>query len=337
MTGARFLDLASADQREAYVVASQSLNKSATVLEKDMWVCWTLDALFSCPNLPTMAFKGGTSLSKVFDAIARFSEDIDVTIDHAGLMPEIDPYDPGISGKQRKRDDESLSRAMVALVRDIVAPHLQRHLADLGLDGALDSGTDGELVVNYPHLVDGRHSYFREGVKIEFGGKNMVEPSARHTLTPYVAAEFGQFVFPTAEVDVLAPERTFWEKVTLAHAESNRTEFRSPERISRHWHDLAVLSQHEIGTSALADLPLLQDVIVAKKRFFNSGTARYDDCLEGAARLLPDDEGLAGLGEDYRAMVDAEMLDDPLPFGELVDRIRALQDSVNRVVVTASR
>ncbi|QZA18765.1 nucleotidyl transferase AbiEii/AbiGii toxin family protein [Mycobacterium malmoense] len=330
-----FLTLPPQDQRDAYLIASEELNRSATVLEKDVWVCWTLGALFRCPGMPAMAFKGGTSLSKIFNAISRFSEDIDVTMDHNGLAPGLDPYEPK-SGKQRGHDDETLRRLMCERSIDVLVPHLRGLMAEVGLsEDMLLTEKDGEvLTVHYPHLVEDRNPYYRESVKIEFGGRNMIEPNETHTVVPYMAATFSNFAFPVCEVSVLSPMRTFWEKVTLAHAESNRPEFRNAERTSRHWHDLAVLAEHEIGRAALLDVELLRDVVRVKERFFRSSTTQYDRCLSGEAKLLPGEAGLSLLRADYQKMLDAEMLDDPLPFDELVERVRALQDAINTVTTT---
>jgi hypothetical protein len=325
-----FLSLPSRDQRDAYLAASEDLGRSATVLEKDVWVCWTLDALFRCPGMPEMAFKGGTSLSKIYDAISRFSEDIDVTMDHNGLAPDLDPY-AETTGNQRKRDDEKLQRLMCERSVDVVVPHLRTRLAAAGLsDSILTVEKGGEvLVIHYVNLVEDRHAYYREGVRIEFGGRNMIEPNERHSVVPYMASSFGDFEFPGGEVSVLSPMRTFWEKVTLAHAESNRPAFRNADRTSRHWYDLAVLADHGIGRAALQDFDLLRDVVRAKKRFFGAAYSQYELCLTGDASLLPDAAGLQLLRADYQKMLDAGMLDDPLPFDELVARVRVLQDEIN--------
>jgi hypothetical protein len=326
-----FLGLSAQDQRDAYLIAASELGRSATVLEKDVWVCWTLDALFSCPDMPSMAFKGGTSLSKIFNAIARFSEDIDVTVDHKGLAPELDPYNPGTGSNQQRRDADKLGELLCERSRDVVVPHLRARMEQVGLaEERLEIEADGEeLNILYPHLLDDRDPYYREAIKIEFGGRNMVDPSELHTVVPYIAESFTNFSFPTGEISVLSPKRTFWEKVTLAHAESNRPEFKNAERTSRHWYDIAVLADHAIGRGALLDIDLLRDVVRVKKRFFKTATAEYDLCLEGKANLLPDENGVALLRADYNKMIDAKMLEEPLDFDVLVERVLALQDTVN--------
>lgn len=326
-----FLDLPISDQRDAYLIASADLGRSATVLEKDVWVCWALDTLFRCPGMPDMAFKGGTSLSKIFNAIARFSEDIDITVDHKGLAPDLDPYDTETTGGQRTRDTTKLGKLLCELSRDVVVPHFRSRLEDLGVSGNfLEVAMNGEeLNIRYPHAIDEHDPYYRESVKIEFGGRNMIEPNAVHQVVPYMSEAFETYAFPSGAVHVLSPMRTFWEKVTLAHAESRRPEFKNADRTSRHWYDIAVLMDHKIGRDALLDIHLLTDVVKAKKRFYNSGFAGYDLCLEGKASLLPGEAGLALLESDYSKMIDAQMLEEPLAFDDLVARVRSVERAVN--------
>ena len=182
-----FLQLPREDQRDAYVVGAEQLGRNETSLEKDVWVCWVLDALFTCPDLPALAFKGGTSLSKAYGAIARFSEDIDITMDCRKLVDDLDPFAPDLSRKQRDRNSDRLEAAVAEVSVRKVVPHLQARLATLPAPGGqLRVEDDGEvLVVEYPTVLAIPEPYYREGVKIEFGGRNMTEPHERHTLTPY--------------------------------------------------------------------------------------------------------------------------------------------------------
>jgi len=260
-----------------------------------------------------------------------------VTVDHSGLVPGLDPYDPTSTGGQKKRDNDTLLKALLDCSNGVIVPHLRGSLEAAGLSaGDLVVGEGGtELTVQYPHLVRDGASYYREGVKIEFGGRNMIDPNQQHVVTPYMAELLDNFTFPAGRVDVLAPERTFWEKFTLAHAESNRQPMVTGDRISRHWHDLAVLADHQIGQAALADMPLLEDVVKVKERFFRRASSQYDRCLAGESCLLPGDEGLALLRADYEEMLSAEMLDNPMTFDEIIERVKALEADANRAITAA--
>lgn len=328
-----FWSLPADERKDAYAIAGQDQNRSQLALEKDLWVVWTLDALFTCPGLPKMAFKGGTSLSKVYDAIARFSEDIDITMDCRELDPDLNPFEETTGSKQRRRDDDTLKAQVLTHSNDLVVPHLTAQAARMDLAGlTVEVEAGGEVVwVRYPTDFPGDAQYLREGVKIEFGGRNMTEPHKTVEIRPYLVDTFKeQITFPSATVDALAAERTFWEKFTLAHAECNRPAFRTTsERLSRHWYDLAVLAQHDIGRNAIADRALLENVVKVKTRFYNSATANYDHCLTGKANLIPDTEGLAVLAADYKQMLTSGMLEKPVPFDDVIATVRQLQDTVN--------
>lgn len=331
--GGDFLAQTREDLADAYAYAAGQLDKVETAVEKDVWVCWTLKALFECPGLPAMAFKGGTSLSKAFDAIKRFSEDVDITMhfpDHG------DPYDASLSRRQRDAMDDLLAAAMRTASTETLLPYLSAQAENVGAAVRAEQG--GEVLwVDYPSVLDQRDDYYKEGVKIEFGARAGIDPSQPRKLQPYIAKLLPQFTYPEPVANVLAPERTFWEKYTLAHAESVRTNFKSPERFSRHWYDLHVLADHEIGRNAISDLDLLDHVIKMKKRFFATGGADYDDCRIGAACILPESgERLDALEQDYINMVDAGMLEDDIPaFADIITRLKALEDEVNTAAKAA--
>ena len=138
-----FLSLGADDRRAIYTTIGAQIGKSAQVLEKDVWVCWALDALFTTPDRVTMAFKGGTSLSKIYDAIARFSEDVDVTLDHRELRSDLDPFpSEGLSAKQRNAQKEALMSAVKGHVSTVIKPHLEQRLAEVlpGGEGDLIRG-----------------------------------------------------------------------------------------------------------------------------------------------------------------------------------------------------
>lgn len=333
-----FLRLTAEDQAELYSVAAQDLGRDPRALEKDVWVCWTLEALFNCEGLPSMAFKGGTSLSKVYDAIQRFSEDIDVTMDCRELGGD-DPFDEKLSRKGRDRVDEALRAQVRATSMQVAFPHLERERQRQGVDASIIADKDGEEIhVRYPTVFAAPQepSYMLDVVKIEFGGRNLTEPCESHTVRPYVASAPGmeQLGFPNAEVDVLCGERTFWEKFTLAHEAVQRAEVAvTAARMARHWYDLAKLHRHEIGARSYDRLDILRDVVRVKERFYRRGNSNYDLCLRGQATIIPTGLMMDNLWRDYQAMVDSQMLEAAPPtFAEIVDEVTELQVSANALI-----
>ena len=198
-----------------------------------------------------MAFKGGTSLSKVYNAIFRFSEGVDITIAHNALDDSIDPFNQSSSRNARSRYSDTLKGKVATHVTDVVAPYTRGALdAELGLapDAVeLDPGNPENVFIHYPSAFDAAGDYLVHRVKVEFGGRNTIIPNEAHTIRPYVAEHAQGLAFPQAQVHVLAAERTFWEKATLIHAACGRPLRQDSSRQSRHWYDLDRLAQSDIG------------------------------------------------------------------------------------------
>ena len=327
-----FLLLSPDERTEVYRVASERTALPTNILEKDVWICWALEVLYGQAGHHSMAFKGGTSLSKVFNAIDRFSEDIDITI----TLPSHNPDSIPESGAQRKKVTKQVGADLGEYLASNVVPLLAQALSEYTPDaGQLVTQTDGETVIlDYPSCYSKGEGYLAERVKIEFGARNQITPSAQHQVVPYVSEVLGgsQVVLPAPTVDVLSGERTFWEKATLAHDESNRDQLDrdSAERISRHWYDLAKLADHQIGTSALADRELLVQVVTVKKAFYARSSSHYDDCLAGGMRLIPDPDGVEELRSDYASMIEAGMFRGEAPdFDSIIERVQRLEAAIN--------
>lgn len=336
-----FLELGPKARAAVLRRVGQDIGRAATVLEKDVFLCWTLRALFTMPDAPTMAFKGGTSLSKVYKAIDRFSEDVDITIDHQWLSPEFDPFSPELSNNQRREGCEALRDKARALARERIVPYLRARLAqEVEGESSIEwDDADESLRINYPSaLPDVDHNrYMASNILVEFGGRNTTQPMESHIVQPYMVGHTIDLFFPSATVAVLAGERTFWEKATLIHVECHRSDFAARvDRKSRHWYDLARLADHEIGIRAMGDTALLSDVVKHKKVFFASAQANYDLCTSGALRLLPQSpEATRALAADYRAMIDGQMFDgEPMALDTLLARLQTLQDAVNSAHTT---
>ena len=319
--------------------AARSRVGSATIVEKDFWVCWALQRIFSSPKLPGPLFKGGTSLSKVYNLIERFSEDVDIVLDrHAlGFTGEQDP--PNIAGtnkRNRKLDElaDKCSETVHGIVRQELRESFRSVLGKADWEIIEDPG-DGDrqsLLFAYPlgleeHLY-GLGGYVRPVVRLEFGCRGDVWPSERQPIQPYIADALpGVIARPTAQVHVLRPERTFWEKATLLHAAFHSGKM--PPRLSRHCYDLARLYRHEHGQNAIGDLGLLASVVEHKKVFFREAAARYDLARPGSLRVCPSDDKIARIRTDYRDMREMFFVEPPT-FESLMRDLKELEDRVNR-------
>lgn len=335
-----YLYLDPTDQQEILEAGAAHFGRRAAVLEKDIWVCWALETLFSIEGAHPMAFKGGTSLSKIYQAIHRFSEDIDITLDYRYFDNSFDPFDPQISKTQLKRANTRLKHDVHAYANEVIRPAIQRRLNDLPIQSnhPIEMDEHGEkLWISYPSVTESNDPYLKSRVLIELGGRNVINPNERHIVRPDVALLTPNVDYPTKEVTVLSIQRTFWEKATLIHVECNRNRFSAnANRQSRHWYDLFQLSQHSTGRTALDNRSLLEDVIRHKKIFFNASYAQYDSCLQGALQLIPTDSMLKELKSDYEKMTQAGMLYGLNPsFEAIINALQKLEHTINREHSTA--
>ena len=330
-----FLSLPAAARRDILQTAAARLGRPAVVLEKDVWICRVLQTLFSIPDGHPMAFKGGTSLSKVYRIVDRFSEDVDITLDYRAFADGFDVFAPGVSRSAIRRFSDRLKSRVDDYVRYVVGPALEAAAGDLPAPSrpAVRIGEDGERVwFAYPSAVENPIGYLATEVLLEFDGRNVVDPNERHGIVPDIAALAPDLEYPAATVTVLSPARTFWEKATLIHVECHRRRLSaSPERLSRHWFDLACLARDDAGRAALANRALLENVVRHKSVFFNASYAHYERCLDGRLRLVPDDDEIDGLRSDYDAMRRGGIVGaDALPFDDLIERLRPLEAEINR-------
>jgi hypothetical protein len=319
--------------------AARSRLGSATIIEKDFWVCWTLQRIFSSPTLPGPLFKGGTSLSKVYKVIERFSEDVDIVLDrHAlGFTGEQDP--PNIAGtNKRNRKLDELAGKCSEIVQSTVHDELKNSFrsvlgeADWKISVDPADADRQSLLFAYPLGLEadlyGLGTYIRPVIRLEFGCRGDVWPSEQQSVQPYIADALpGMLDQPTAEVHVLRPERTFWEKATLLHAVYHSGKMQP--RLSRHHYDLACLYRHEYGQLAMKDFGLLGSVVEHKKIFFREAAARYDLAKPGSLRVCPPDVHVAQIRSDYRDMREMFFAEPP-PFDTLMGDLRELEDRVNR-------
>ena len=334
--GTAFLTLPLFEQSEILNDLAQKLGRSAQVLEKDIWVCWTLDRLFSIPNAKPMAFKGGTSLSKAYRVIERFSEDVDVTLD-LREPTDFNPFTKGLSKSQLNNYSKVLKQRLKDYTETILLPHFQRSLKDTGEGTGRVEVVDSGLYIYYPTQHTHVNEYIQPQVFLELGARNAAVPTERVTLQADVAFKAPQgLVFPTATVDVLMIERTFWEKATLIHAACLLGELKiGAERISRHWFDLVQLDRVGITEQAMGTPNLLEDVVRYKQTFFKQSHDRdYHDCLNRAFQLVPETIMLKQLETDYDKMVSARMLYGQSPvFSNLLESVQSIQDRLNRTPI----
>ena len=319
-------------------MARDRLGRPAHLLEKDVWVVWALNALFGAGFSDATTFKGGTTLSKVYNVIDRFSEDIDLTYDIRNLIPEAHAESTDAIPKSRSqasRWSKAVRAGLPQWIGDIVVPHLQQVLADARLEARLEQIED-KLLLHYDPLSAGT-GYVRPVVALEFGARATGEPHQRREVRCDMAGHVEGVVFPTAMPLVMDITRTFWEKATAAHVYCAQKRIRG-ERYARHWHDLAAIARSEYLGSVLGSRDVAQAVANHKSCFFveksHAGQViDYHAAVSGQLHLVPMDDARDALAQDYRSMIEDQVLiGDGMSFEQLMTECARLQDLANQAM-----
>lgn len=334
-----FFNLSKRDQRDVLEFGRAETGRPAHLLEKDIWVVWTLRTLFAPPLAADLTFKGGTSLSKVYKVIDRFSEDIDLTYDIRKLIPDLigEGGELPASRSQASKWTQAVRHRLPEWIMQIVQPVLQAALAHERLDARLElGGSDRDkLFLRYPALTQGT-GYVAPIVTLEFGGRATGEPHQVWPVTCDIAEHMTKVSFPTAAPLVMSVARTFWEKATAAHVFCAQGRIRG-ERYARHWHDLAAIARSPHFAAVVADRAVAGVVAHHKSFFFMEKDADgqvidYVAAATGHLRIVPEGDARAALAKDYAAMLaDELMVGDTMSFDALMDACAALEAELNKV------
>lgn len=337
----KFINLNKDEQKVYFEQVGASMGLNFTYVEKDFWVCWVLSVLFSRSDLKNnLTFKGGTSLSKVWGAIKRFSEDIDLTINREflGFTGESSPEN-AVSNNKRKVALKRLREACQGFVSNDLLTSLNadfksklpKHLNwSLKLDK--DDADMQTLLFEYPTCWDrAEGNYVRPVIKLEFGARSDPWPALEKVVKSFVATEYPN-AFMEVEINVLAvkAERTFWEKVMLIHEERFRPDDKKRAlRMARHYYDLWSLMQSEIGERAIADDKLFNSVKLHREVFFRITWVDYTTLTKGKLKLLPLEKHIEWWKKDYEDMSEMFLGDAPT-FDEILASITSLEIMINK-------
>jgi len=339
--GTGFLALSPERRALAFEQAATERGVHPVVIEKDFWVCWLLSLLFSRSELgPQLVFKGGTSLSKVFGVVERFSEDIDLSVDleFVGFDPETfatltsrTKRDAAVAEMQRlcaRKTDEMIMPVMEAAIREELGGTANgANWLHYELEETSGSPT---LSFRYPTTRPNPLGYVRQEVKLEMGSLTDQRPIGRYPVRPWIAENFpALFVEWRCDVTALELGRTFWEKATILHSEYFRpVEQPTPPRYSRHYSDMACLLGHRDATTFIEDKDGCARVAEWKARTFPRAWAKYDLARHGTFHLLPAESRRADVAADYAAMRPMFLIE-PEPFEKMMERLAVAEKRIN--------
>ena len=343
-----FLKATPQDRRDVFLGAAARLGTPEQNVEKDFWVTWTLDVLFNGlpAGHPRYLFKGGTSLSKAYGLISRFSEDIDITVfrEDLGQAASVEKLE-GMSRKKRQAKLDAIKDACREYIQNTLAQQfgevVRAALAESNIEAKAPAvvvdhdDPDGQsLLFWYPAVTTGRDDYVRPAVKIESGAKSALDPNEGLTIVPYISDEVPRLRLSAEHVTTVVAERTFWDKIIILHGVRNWFERRGVlrgqgQRVSRHYYDVHRIFRSELGARAVANRPLATDCVAHARMFFNSPDLGLDRAAPGTLSLTPTDEMLEDLRRDYGRMAGM-IIGDPPGFSEVMASIAALENELNR-------
>jgi len=310
------------------MATAEAMKVHQAIIEKDFWVCWILDYLFQdSPWKDDLAFKGGTSLSKAFGAIERFSEDIDLILDWRLLgYTGTEAFKDRSGKKQDEFRDEVDSRLLNFLKNDLTRV-LETELRTRSGHETRIAQEGKWILIEYPRSFSSEA--IRPEIILEIGPRALAEPNEQKDIRSFVAEKFpALFTRQFTTVTTVLAERTFWEKATILHREAHKANGKNLHRHSRHYYDLYQLGQTPILDKALKRLDLLEEVVRFKMKFYRCPWAKYEDAKPGTLRLLPPDNNLFTLKRDYESM--QAMIFGAIPkFDEIMEGLAAVETEIN--------
>ena len=322
-----WLQLTEKRRIEILNAASNQTGLPENAIEKDWWVTLALKAAFSTIWSKDIVFKGGTSLSKSWDLIERFSEDIDLAIDREVL---------GFKGDLSNSQIKNLRKASFNFISNDFKDDVTKQLLEIGIDQQLftltaqaskDSDRDPQVLeLQYHSLLD-HNGYIPEKVLIEIGARSLREPSSNRTIRSIIGNTFPDQSFggQSFTVETVEPRRTFLEKVFLLHEEFLKpVEHIRHERMSRHLYDLERLMDTVHGKEALTDTALYNNIVAHRKKFNLLRGIDYN--LHGPTQInfIPPEAILPIWEEDYRLMRNSMIYGKAVDFKELISRMDEL-------------
>lgn len=317
------------DLRVLITNTARKKNISEAVVEKDYWVTYFLDYLFNENKWKEyFTFKGGTSLSKCFGIIQRFSEDIDLILDWRVLgYDKLEPWLIRSNTKQDKFNKEINEKTERFLKEDFLT-ELIKDFSQEDFEFEIDSLDPQTVLFSYPKIFDS--NYLSQTIKLEIGSLAAWTPATNISIIPIIGDAYANIFKEKTNIRTVSVERTFWEKATILHHEANRPESsKMPHRYARHYYDIYKIANSKYKDKAIKDKELLRKVTEFKMKFYPRKWAKYEDAMDSKLRLVPDKFRFLELENDYKAM--SEMIYGEYPsFEEIIKILKELESEINK-------
>ena len=332
MTKINFLSIPDPDKKVIYQQLSDESKIPPFAVEKDWWVVQVLAAIFEMNVGKHLVFKGGTSLSKAWNLISRFSEDVDLAIDPKFL---------GFEGELKKKDITALRKAANQYISNTFYPELKERMAEKGFTNVTwdiintqESDQDPKIILlYYPNVIESV-GYIQPKVQIEIGCRSLREPLKIAEFNTLIDEYYPQasFAMPAIQIPTVLPERTFLEKIFLLHEEfSKPTQAIRVERLSRHLYDVYQLSKTEIKQNALNDTALYETIVKHRYNFTRISKVDYNLHQPQTINPIPPNEVIKAWKADYSTMLSEMIYGDAPTFEELIQELIVLRTEINNL------
>lgn len=325
-----FYNLSDTDKLEVYTNVNYTTGLPAFAVEKDWWVVRTLEAVFQTQIAAHTVFKGGTSLSKAWQLISRFSEDIDLALDKRflGFTEEL----------TRKKEVNKLRRASFSFISKTFLPELQNQFTQNGLGveilqrEVISSDQDPLILeIYYPNVVE-PSEYMEPRVLVELGSRSLREPFTLRPIRSLLGEEFKDSPFTDEAIQVpsVNPERTFLEKLFLLHEEFQRPRDKiRVDRLSRHLYDIHQISRTDFAIQAMKDSELFESIVDHRKVYTYLSGIDYTSHYPPNLNPIPPDDLLEAWAKDYDTMQKEMIYGSSFPFGQMLAEIKELLNKIN--------
>lgn len=317
------------DLRVLITNTARKKNISEAVVEKDYWVTYFLDYLFNENKWKEyFTFKGGTSLSKCFGIIQRFSEDIDLILDWRVLG--YDKLEPWLIRSNTKQDkfNKEINKKTERFLKEDFLTELIKDFSQEDFEFEIDSLDPQTILFSYPKIFDS--NYLSQTIRLEIGSLAAWTPATNISIIPIIGDAYANIFKEKTNIRTVSVERTFWEKATILHHEANRPESsKMPHRYARHYYDMYKIANSKYKDKAIKDKELLRKVTEFKMKFYPRKWAKYEDAMDSKLRLVPDKFRFLELENDYKAM--SEMIYGEYPsFEEIIKILKELETEINK-------
>lgn len=328
----RIVSLNQSRRNLLFEATAREMKVSPVVIEKDFWVCFVLNYLMNESKFKEyFIFKGGTSLSKCYGVIKRFSEDIDLVLkwDKLGFTDE------EVYLKRTKNQDNKFETLMnekgAAFIQGELKEELKKNL-EAQVEGLSVESDEEDLMILYVYYPTSyRDEYIKQAVKLEIGPVSPTTPNEECFIEPYCFRVFSVEDKKSINVKTVSLARTFWEKVFILYAECNRPqEKKTPSRYSRHYYDVYMIYKSKYFKNIVSDRNLFESVKLFKSKYYRTSWSRIEDCSLKEIVIVPSEARLKDLLSDYKNMLEM-IFDNPPTFEEIIKGMKDLEATLRQL------